>query len=97
MTDRQIFETLMTLVAAGHETTAIALVWALWQIHRDPAVRARLLDELRGAPDDAKAWSRLPYLDAVCQETLRLKPVATAIMRLLAQPLTWVRGRCPRE
>jgi cytochrome P450 len=88
MTDRQVFETLMTLVAAGHETSAIALAWALWLVHRDTRVRERLLDEVRGAPDDAEAWSRLPYLEAVCLETLRLRPVATAVMRILAQPLT---------
>jgi cytochrome P450 len=87
MSDRQIFETLMTLVAAGHETTAIALAWALWLIHRHERVHERLLDEVRGAADDPEAWSRLAYLDAVCLETLRLKPVATAIMRILGQPL----------
>jgi cytochrome P450 len=87
MSDRQVFETMMTLIIAGHETTAIALAWALWLIHRQPEVLAQLRDELRQAGDDAEAWTRLPYLEAVCQETLRLHPVATSVVRVLSRPL----------
>jgi len=88
MSDRQVFETMMTLVTAGHETSAIAIAWALWEIHRHPQVRERLLAEVVGAADAPEAWARLPYLEAVCQETLRLHPVAPSFIRLLARPLT---------
>jgi cytochrome P450 family 110 len=89
MTDRQLFETLMTIVVAGHETSAIAIAWACYFVHRDPAVRDRLLDELATLPADADpdAITRLPYLEAVCHETLRLHPVAGGIARTLKRPM----------
>jgi cytochrome P450 len=88
MTNRQVFETMMTLIIAGHETTALSLAWALWLIHRHPAVLERLTAELASADAaDPEAVTRLPYLEAVCNETLRLKPIASSILRLLKQPL----------
>ncbi len=89
MTDRQIFETLMTVIVAGHETTAIAIAWALWFLLRDPASLTRLREELATVEaDDVDAIAKLPYLDAVCQETLRVRPIAPSIVRLLRQPMT---------
>lgn len=78
MTDVELRDQLMTLLVAGHETTASALTWALYWVDRLPDVRYRLLEELDTlAPDsDAIAIARLPYLTAVCQETLRIYPVA---------------------
>ena len=87
MDDREVFESMMTLVVAGHETTALALAWALWLLDRHPEVRARLGEELRGV-DDAEKLAALPYLDAVCQETLRLRPIAPGIARVLNRPMT---------
>lgn len=80
MTDVELRDELMTLLVAGHETTATALTWALYWIHKFPPVRDRLLQELQGLdhPDhlsDANALLRLPYLNAVCSETLRIYPV----------------------
>jgi len=88
MTDRQLFETLMTVIVAGHETTAIATAWACYFVHRDAAVRERLLAELRGVPSDAgpEALAALPYLEATCHEALRIHPVAGAIARTLRRP-----------
>lgn len=73
----------LTLLLAGHETTANALSWALWLLDRHPAVRARLeaeVDELGRIPtfDDLP---RLPWTRAVFEETLRLYPPAWAIGR----------------
>jgi cytochrome P450 len=69
---------LMTLLVAGHETTATALAWALYWIHKLPEVREKLLQELDrlGDDPDPSAIFRLPYLNAVCSETLRIYPVA---------------------
>jgi cytochrome P450 len=77
MTDVELRDELMTLLVAGHETTATALTWALYWIHKIPGVRERLLQELQGLDDpfDPGALSRLPYLNAVCCETLRIYPV----------------------
>jgi cytochrome P450 len=89
MTDRQLFETLMTIVVAGHETSAIAAAWACYFVHRDPAVRDRLRAELAGLgdEDDPDVITRLPYLDAVCSEAMRLHPVAGSIARTLRRPM----------
>jgi cytochrome P450 len=77
LTDRELRDELMTLLVAGHETTATALTWALYWIHRLPEVRSTLLEEFSveaGASDPATV-ARLPYLNAVCSETLRIYPV----------------------
>jgi cytochrome P450 family 110 len=88
--DDELLEQMMSLIGAGHETTASALTWALYHIYRDPRVKARLLAELSGndAPRDPEAVTRLPYLDAVCSEALRLNPVAPLVGRTLRQSLT---------
>jgi cytochrome P450 len=77
LTDQELRDELMTLLVAGHETTATALAWALYWIHKLSPVRERLLNELRpldGALDPGVLF-RLPYLNAVCSETLRIYPV----------------------
>jgi cytochrome P450 len=77
LTDVELRDELMTLLVAGHETTATALTWALYWIQKFPKVRDRLLQELQKLdnPADANALLRLPYLNAVCSETLRIYPV----------------------
>jgi cytochrome P450 len=77
MTDVELRDELMTLLVAGHETTATALTWALYWIHKLPSVRDKLLQELDSLGDqpDPSAIFRLPYLNAVCSETLRIYPV----------------------
>jgi cytochrome P450 family 110 len=77
LTDSELRDELMTLLVAGHETTATALTWALYWIYKWPAVRERLLHELQGLDGalDPGALFRLPYLNAVCCETLRIYPV----------------------
>ena len=91
MTDGELRDELVTLLLAGHETTASAITWALYWIARSPEISERLYAELEGCEDldDAKALSRLPYLSAVCSETLRIYPVAPITFpRILKAPLT---------
>lgn len=79
MSDVELRDELMTMLFAGHETTAIALAWALYWIHYLPEVREKLLQELNSidiASADPMAIAQLPYLNAVCCETLRIYPVA---------------------
>lgn len=83
MTNEELRDELMTLLVAGHETTATALTWALYWIHKLPAVREKLLAELDsiGENADINAIIKLPYLNAVCCETLRIYPVAIFTFR----------------
>lgn len=76
--DQELRDELMTLLFAGHETTATALAWALYWTHHHPEIRAKLLQELAPLGDnpDPMEIFRLPYLTAVCNETLRIHPVA---------------------
>jgi cytochrome P450 len=90
MPDEALRDELMTLLLAGHETTATALAWALHRVLTEPGVLDRLRDEIRRvggnetlAPADV---SRLDYLDGVVKETLRLNPVIPDVMRILARP-----------
>ena len=77
MTDEELRDELMTLLTAGHETTATALAWAFYWIHKIPTVREKLLQELDslGENPDPNTIFKLPYLNAVCNETLRIYPV----------------------
>jgi len=78
LADSELRDELITLLVAGHETTATPITWALYWIHKVPAVSNRLLSEVQaiGGSLDPNALLRLPYLNAVCCETLRICPVA---------------------
>ena len=73
MTDQELRDELITLLTAGHETSATALAWAFERLLRTPAVLERLLDSL---DDDA-------YVDAVVKETLRVRPVVVDVARVV--------------
>ncbi|OUL36775.1 cytochrome P450 [Nostoc sp. T09] len=77
MTDEELRDELMTLLTAGHETTATALTWALYWIHKSPSVQEKLLKELDSLGDnpDTSSIFKSPYLNAVCCEALRIYPV----------------------
>ncbi|RMI34070.1 cytochrome P450 [Nocardia stercoris] len=89
-TDAELLDQLRTLLVAGHETTATSLVWALYHLHRTPAALRRLRAELAavGPDPDPEDLARLPYLDAVCHETLRLHPPVPIVLRRLTGPFT---------
>ncbi|MGL4618047.1 MAG: cytochrome P450, partial [Chroococcidiopsis sp.] len=91
MKDEELRDELITLLVAGHETTATALTWALYWIHKLPAVRQKLLAELESLGDtpDQNAIVRLPYLNAVCSETLRIYPIGMLTFpRVVRSPVT---------
>jgi len=90
MTDQELRDELATLMFAGHETTATALSWALYWIHHLPQVREKLLNELATVDlNDPMSIYRLPYLTAVCNETLRIHPVAMLTFpRVVQEPTT---------
>lgn len=77
MTDQELRDELMLMLFAGHETTAIAMTWALYWLHRHLDVKEKLLTEIQGNQlQDGLSIYKLPYLTAVCNETLRIYPVA---------------------
>ncbi|WP_280254830.1 cytochrome P450 [Nocardia wallacei] len=89
LSDDDLRDHLRTMLVAGHETTATSLVWALFRLHRQPAALRRLRGELAAAGDlDPDESARLPYLDAVCRETLRLHPPVPIVLRRLTEPYT---------
>lgn len=77
MSDIELRDELMTLLFAGHETTATALAWAIYWVNYLPAVKEKLLAEIATLDPNADALTigKLPYLSAVCSETLRIYPV----------------------
>ncbi len=90
MTDQEIRDELMTLLFAGHETTTSALAWAVYWVHKQPEVYQKIMEELAtlGANTDPMTIFRLPYLTAVCQETLRIYPVVFfTTLRRTKQPV----------
>jgi len=80
MTDVEIRDELVTLLVAGHETTATALAWAFERLLRHPGVRAELERSIAAGETD--------YLDAVVDETLRLRPILSNLGRVVTEPWT---------
>lgn len=78
--DRELREIVITLLAAGHETTALAIAWALYLVGAHPEVDGRLAEEAVGVTAGA-ATGRLPVARAVVREALRLYPPAWGIGR----------------
>ena len=79
MSDAELRDELITLLVAGHETTATSLSWAVERLVRHPEKLERLREEVRAGKDE--------YLDAVIKETLRLRPVLPMVARQLTQPV----------
>lgn len=89
MSDIEIQDELMTMLFAGHETTANSLAWSFYWLHRLPEVGQKLQTELKSQSPEAELndTAKLPYLSAVVSETLRLNPVVVFVNRHLKQPL----------
>jgi cytochrome P450 family 135 len=78
LTDRELRDQLVTMLVAGHETTATSLAWALERLVRTPAVLATLAERL----DEGDRT----YLDAVIKESMRIRPVVAQFARVLTEP-----------
>ena len=79
MRDEEMRDELLTLLVAGHETTATSLAWAVERLSRHPEKLDRLRSEVEAGSDD--------YLTATIQETLRLRPVISIVIRRLTEPV----------
>ena len=91
MTDAQLRDEVMTLILAGHETTANALAWTWWFLAQHPTIDARLAAEVREACGDRPITladlPNLPYTRAVFSEAMRLRPPAYATSREVIAPI----------
>ena len=80
MSDEELRDELVTVLGAGHETTATGLAWAVELLGRNPAVLAKLRDSLAAGEED--------YLGATVKEVLRARPVIVDVGRKLKAPAT---------
>ncbi len=80
MSDQELRDELVTVLGAGHETTATGLAWAVERLTRNPGVLTRLRTSLAEGDED--------YLSATVRETLRARPVIVDVARKLKQPAT---------
>jgi len=90
--EQEIRDQIVTILIAGHETTANLLGWVFYLLAKHPAVSAQLTQELRQvvAPGERLTYhhlAHLPFATAVIQETLRLYPPAWAILRENLEPV----------
>jgi cytochrome P450 len=88
--DREVRDALITILIAGHDTTALALSWALVEIASHPDIVDHLCDELvritGGGPPEAEHLPALEYLEGAIRESLRLRPVAPFVVRKTVRP-----------
>ena len=80
LSDTELRDQLVTLLLAGHETTATALAWALYELGRDPTQLRRARAAAASGDDD--------WLEAVVKESMRLHPVIPMVVRTLMAPAT---------
>jgi cytochrome P450 len=93
MTDAELRDQLMTLLVAGHDTTATALSWALERLTRHPDALQRAVAAAQASAAGDAAGDE--YLDAVCREVLRIRPVVFDVGRVLTSPTDIAGYRLP--
>jgi cytochrome P450 len=86
LTEDEVHDELVTLLVAGHETTATGLAWTLRWLLRDKALLERLRAEIAPAAGDPARIAKLELLDACVKESLRLQPVVPMVVRELQSP-----------
>jgi len=102
--EEELVNQMMTFLAAGHETTATTMTWAMWLLCKHPEVQTRLRQEVRTClppvGDDcatvtSEQLDKLPYLHAVCNETLRLYAPIPGTIREAAHSTTILKQYVP--
>ncbi len=93
MTDEELRDELLTLVLAGHETTANSLAWAFERLLRTPRAYDRLREEVRA--DEGGGDAAAAYVEATIHETMRSRPVIPMIGRRVTVPWQLGEWRLP--
>lgn len=94
MSDVELRDQLVSLLLLGYETTAAVLSWAFYLIHFHTEVKDKLLQELNSLPDPTpEKITQLPYLNAVCQETLRIFPIALICTPRMVKDIVEIQGK----
>ncbi len=95
LSDQELRDMLMTLLFAGHETTASAMAWAMYWVHERPEISKKILAEIstHSGVLEPTTLAKLPYLSAVCKETLRIYPVAAVTLDRETRESVEVLGR----
>jgi cytochrome P450 len=86
LTEDEVHDELVTLLIAGHETTATALAWTLRWLLPEAALVARLRDEIATARGEPQRLAKLELLDATVKEALRMQPIVPLVGRVLQKP-----------
>ncbi|KAI2845830.1 hypothetical protein CBS12448_4191 [Aspergillus niger] len=102
--ERHLVDHVMTFLTAGHESTATAFEWTMYELGRRPEMQTRLRDELResigtndlGATDFGSQVQALPYLNAFCSEVLRCYPFSPIIVKVAQQDTTIMSHPIPK-
>ncbi|EJD01989.1 cytochrome P450 [Fomitiporia mediterranea MF3/22] len=110
MTDEDVLAQVPTFLVAGHETTSNALAFALFSVAQRPDLQSRLRSEVRGIPTDSPSADdlsseKLPFLEAVVRETLRVHATVSSIVRVamkddvipFSEPFADLKGRVCKE
>jgi len=95
LTDQEVRDQVVSLIAAGYETTSAAVGWTLWAALANPGVWGRLRAEVGDQPIDAHRLRGLAYLDGVVSESLRLWPPGAVAGRHLREPIDAAGVRIP--
>jgi len=88
LTDQEVRDQVVSLIAAGYETTSAAVGWTIWAALANPGVWDRLRSEVGDEAITPERLKTLTYLDGVVSESLRLWPPGAAAGRHLLEPIT---------
>ena len=101
MTAQEVRDNIITIFMAGHETTAMTMTWTWYLLSQHPAVEAKLHAELdavlKGRAPTYEDLPRLPYSRMIIDESMRLYPPATTMLRVALRKIPYAGARFPRD